>query len=259
VRESDEDEVLRELVEEWAEQDALFELAQSSGGSALVKDALAQTDGDLHRAVNLLEDEGSIPVHRTDSSSPSTQQQKITETWLTECPSVIALIERGRAEGRITTGDLRQALADDLPATSWKEALRAVMEILFHDRILLVMHEEQLQGQGHGQGTHVSSDADQIDESKPDHPQAATEGGYPATPSRETAVSRADSAPQVRRIGGGVALLVPVVLLLVVLVAVAFNGDIVPLVAAFAAPVIGVASLLLLKRLLSALKGAPRP
>ncbi|MYS85837.1 sigma factor, partial [Embleya scabrispora] len=69
-------------------------------------------------------------------SSSSTLPNRIAES-----ESLVALIERGRAEGSITGEDIRRAFETDaIPATQWKSILRSLNEVLDEAGVTLTVN-----------------------------------------------------------------------------------------------------------------------
>ncbi|MEV8307413.1 RNA polymerase sigma factor [Streptomyces flavidovirens] len=59
---------------------------------------------------------------------------------IAESESVMALIERGKADGQIAGDDVRQAfLADQIPAAQWKNVLRSLNQILEEEGVTLMV------------------------------------------------------------------------------------------------------------------------
>ncbi|WP_308406084.1 RNA polymerase sigma factor [Streptomyces naphthomycinicus] len=59
---------------------------------------------------------------------------------IAESNSVMALIERGKAEGQIAGDDVRRAFeADQIPATQWKNVLRSLNQILEEEGVTLMV------------------------------------------------------------------------------------------------------------------------
>ncbi|MFH7600592.1 RNA polymerase sigma factor [Streptomyces racemochromogenes] len=59
---------------------------------------------------------------------------------IAESQSVMALIERGKAEGQIAGDDVRRAFeADQIPATQWKNVLRSLNQILEEEGVTLMV------------------------------------------------------------------------------------------------------------------------
>lgn len=59
---------------------------------------------------------------------------------IAESVSVMALIERGKADGQIAGGDVRRAFeADQIPATQWKNVLRSLNQILEEEGVTLMV------------------------------------------------------------------------------------------------------------------------
>ncbi|WP_415949263.1 RNA polymerase sigma factor [Streptomyces sp. KLOTTS4A1] len=59
---------------------------------------------------------------------------------IAESASVMALIERGKAEGQIAGDDVRRAFeADQIPATQWKNVLRSLNQILEEEGVTLMV------------------------------------------------------------------------------------------------------------------------
>ncbi|MFF4646614.1 RNA polymerase sigma factor [Streptomyces sp. NPDC001389] len=59
---------------------------------------------------------------------------------IAESESVMALIERGKAEGQIAGDDVRRAFeADQIPATQWKNVLRSLNQILEEEGVTLMV------------------------------------------------------------------------------------------------------------------------
>ncbi|OSP39744.1 RNA polymerase sigma factor [Streptomyces sp. 13-12-16] len=59
---------------------------------------------------------------------------------IVESVSVMALIERGKAEGQIAGDDVRRAFeADQIPATQWKNVLRSLNQILEEEGVTLMV------------------------------------------------------------------------------------------------------------------------
>ncbi|CAL9292411.1 RNA polymerase sigma factor [Streptomyces sp. SudanB182_2057] len=59
---------------------------------------------------------------------------------IAESVSVMALIERGKAEGQIAGDDVRRAFeADQIPATQWKNVLRSLNQILEEEGVTLMV------------------------------------------------------------------------------------------------------------------------
>ncbi|RKN06839.1 RNA polymerase sigma factor [Streptomyces radicis] len=62
---------------------------------------------------------------------------------IAESNSVMALIERGKAEGQIAGDDVRRAFeADQIPATQWKNVLRSLNQILDEEGVTLMVNAE---------------------------------------------------------------------------------------------------------------------
>ena len=59
---------------------------------------------------------------------------------IAESVSVMALIERGKADGQIAGDDVRRAFeADQIPATQWKNVLRSLNQILEEEGVTLMV------------------------------------------------------------------------------------------------------------------------
>ncbi|MFE3935644.1 RNA polymerase sigma factor, partial [Streptomyces goshikiensis] len=59
---------------------------------------------------------------------------------IADSESVMALIERGKAEGQIAGDDVRRAFeADQIPATQWKNVLRSLNQILEEEGVTLMV------------------------------------------------------------------------------------------------------------------------
>ncbi|MFF4367919.1 RNA polymerase sigma factor [Streptomyces sp. NPDC001594] len=59
---------------------------------------------------------------------------------IAESESVMALVERGKAEGQIAGDDVRRAFeADQIPATQWKNVLRSLNQILEEEGVTLMV------------------------------------------------------------------------------------------------------------------------
>ena len=59
---------------------------------------------------------------------------------IAESESVMALIERGKADGQIAGDDVRRAFeADQIPATQWKNVLRSLNQILEEEGVTLMV------------------------------------------------------------------------------------------------------------------------
>ncbi|WP_276209332.1 sigma-70 factor domain-containing protein, partial [Streptomyces sp. S5] len=59
---------------------------------------------------------------------------------IAESQSVMALIERGKADGQIAGDDVRRAFeADQIPATQWKNVLRSLNQILEEEGVTLMV------------------------------------------------------------------------------------------------------------------------
>jgi len=59
---------------------------------------------------------------------------------ITESESLLALIERGKAQGQIAGDDVRRAFeADQIPATQWKNVLRSLNQVLDEEGVTLMV------------------------------------------------------------------------------------------------------------------------
>ncbi|MFE7412048.1 RNA polymerase sigma factor, partial [Streptomyces laurentii] len=59
---------------------------------------------------------------------------------IAESASVMALIERGKADGQIAGDDVRRAFeADQIPPTQWKNVLRSLNQILEEEGVTLMV------------------------------------------------------------------------------------------------------------------------
>ena len=59
---------------------------------------------------------------------------------IAESESLMALIERGKAQGQIAGDDVRRAFeADQIPATQWKNVLRSLNQILDEEGVTLMV------------------------------------------------------------------------------------------------------------------------
>ncbi|MYS09875.1 RNA polymerase sigma factor, partial [Streptomyces sp. SID6041] len=59
---------------------------------------------------------------------------------IAESESVMALIERGKADGQIAGDDVRRAFeADQIPPTQWKNVLRSLNQILEEEGVTLMV------------------------------------------------------------------------------------------------------------------------
>ena len=59
---------------------------------------------------------------------------------ITESESLMALIERGKAQGQIAGDDVRRAFeADQIPATQWKNVLRSLNQVLDEEGVTLMV------------------------------------------------------------------------------------------------------------------------
>ena len=69
------------------------------------------------------------------ASTSRTLPQEIVESQ-----SVMALIERGKADGQIAGDDVRRAFeADQIPPTQWKNVLRSLNQILEEEGVTLMV------------------------------------------------------------------------------------------------------------------------
>jgi len=59
---------------------------------------------------------------------------------IAESESLMALIERGKAQGQIAGDDVRRAFeADQIPATQWKNVLRSLNQVLDEEGVTLMV------------------------------------------------------------------------------------------------------------------------
>ncbi|MBO1419824.1 RNA polymerase sigma factor, partial [Streptomyces sp. FH025] len=59
---------------------------------------------------------------------------------IAESAALLALIERGKAQGQIAGDDVRQAFeADQIPVTKWKNVMRSLNQVLIEEGVDLMV------------------------------------------------------------------------------------------------------------------------
>lgn len=91
---------------------------------------------------------GSAPIlggagsrfHRSERLFVSASTSRTLPPEIAESESVMALIERGKADGQIAGDDVRRAFeADQIPPTQWKNVLRSLNQILEEEGVTLMV------------------------------------------------------------------------------------------------------------------------
>ncbi len=91
---------------------------------------------------------GSSPIqggagsrfHRSERLFVSASTSRTLPPEIAESESVMALIERGKADGQIAGDDVRRAFeADQIPPTQWKNVLRSLNQILEEEGVTLMV------------------------------------------------------------------------------------------------------------------------
>src|SRR5687768_11604825 len=78
--------------------------------------------------------------HRSERLFVSASTSRTLPPEIADSESVMALIERGKAEGQIAGDDVRRAFeADQIPATQWKNVLRSLNQILEEEGVTLMV------------------------------------------------------------------------------------------------------------------------
>ena len=78
--------------------------------------------------------------HRSERLFVSASTSRTLPAEIAESESVMALIERGKAEGQIAGDDVRRAFeADQIPPTQWKNVLRSLNQILDEEGVTLMV------------------------------------------------------------------------------------------------------------------------
>ncbi|EPJ39652.1 putative RNA polymerase principal sigma factor HrdB [Streptomyces afghaniensis 772] len=115
---------------------------------------------------------------------------------IAESVSVMALIERGKAEGQIAGDDVRRAFeADQIPATQWKNVLRSLNQILEEEGVTLMVSaaEPKRTRKSVAAKTPAKRTATKTVAAKAVTTRKATATATPAEPAAESAVE--DEAP----------------------------------------------------------------
>ncbi|WP_031486388.1 RNA polymerase sigma factor [Streptomyces bicolor] len=116
---------------------------------------------------------------------------------IAESVSVMALIERGKAEGQIAGDDVRRAFeADQIPATQWKNVLRSLNQILEEEGVTLMVSaaEPKRTRKSVAAKSPVKRTATKTVAAKTVTTKKATATATPAAPAAEPAVE--DEAPR---------------------------------------------------------------
>lgn len=101
-----------------------------------------------HRHIRSLVVVGSGPImggagsrfHRSERLFVSASTSRTLPPEIAESESVMALIERGKADGQIAGDDVRRAFeADQIPPTQWKNVLRSLNQILEEEGVTLMV------------------------------------------------------------------------------------------------------------------------
>ncbi len=78
--------------------------------------------------------------HRSERLFVSASTSRTLPPEIAESKSVMALIERGKADGQIAGDDVRRAFeADQIPPTQWKNVLRSLNQILEEEGVTLMV------------------------------------------------------------------------------------------------------------------------
>lgn len=78
--------------------------------------------------------------HRSERLFVSASTSRTLPPEIAESESVMALIERGKADGQIAGDDVRRAFeADQIPPTQWKNVLRSLNQILEEEGVTLMV------------------------------------------------------------------------------------------------------------------------
>ncbi|GAA3294959.1 RNA polymerase sigma factor [Streptomyces cinereospinus] len=81
-----------------------------------------------------------VVFQRSERLFVSASTSRTLPPEIAESVSVMALIERGKAEGQIAGDDVRRAFeADQIPATQWKNVLRSLNQILEEEGVTLMV------------------------------------------------------------------------------------------------------------------------
>ncbi|MFE7095984.1 RNA polymerase sigma factor [Streptomyces erythrochromogenes] len=113
---------------------------------------------------------------------------------IADSESVMALIERGKAEGQIAGDDVRRAFeADQIPATQWKNVLRSLNQILEEEGVTLMVSAAESPKRTTRKSVAAKSPAKRT-ATEPVRKTAA-QPAAPAVPSAEAADPQAPEAP----------------------------------------------------------------
>ncbi len=119
---------------------------------------------------------------------------------IAESVSVMALIERGKAEGQIAGDDVRRAFeADQIPATQWKNVLRSLNQILEEEGVTLMVSaaEPKRTRKSVAAKSPAKRTATKTVAAKTTAGRKATAGATPAQPAPEPAAE--EEAPAVKK------------------------------------------------------------
>ncbi|MFE0970241.1 RNA polymerase sigma factor, partial [Streptomyces sp. NPDC058826] len=122
---------------------------------------------------------------------------------IAESVSVMALIERGKAEGQIAGDDVRRAFeADQIPATQWKNVLRSLNQILEEEGVTLMVSaaEPKRTRKSVAAKSPAKRTATKTVAAKPVTSRKATAPAAPAAPAAETgAVAEEEAQAPVKK------------------------------------------------------------
>ncbi len=81
-----------------------------------------------------------VVFHRSERLFVSASTSRTLPPEIAESESLMALIERGKAQGQIAGDDVRRAFeADQIPATQWKNVLRSLNQVLDEEGVTLMV------------------------------------------------------------------------------------------------------------------------
>src|SRR4051794_35091266 len=79
-------------------------------------------------------------IQRSERLFVSASTSRTLPPEIAESESLMALIERGKAQGQIAGDDVRRAFeADQIPATQWKNVLRSLNQVLDEEGVTLMV------------------------------------------------------------------------------------------------------------------------
>ncbi|MEV7172654.1 RNA polymerase sigma factor [Streptomyces sp. NPDC093224] len=112
---------------------------------------------------------------------------------IADSESVMALIERGKAEGQIAGDDVRRAFeADQIPATQWKNVLRSLNQILEEEGVTLMVSAAESPKRTTRKSVAAKSPAKRTATEPVRKTAARTTAAQPAAPSAAAAVETED-------------------------------------------------------------------